>query len=63
MRYLLLLLAFLGVCGCDTPYTHPLTVDDWVQAQGQDIVCLDDGFDSVCIKVIAGTTGRKRRTW
>ena len=45
--------------GCDTPYTQPLTVDDWVKAQGQDTVCLDDGFDAVCVKVIPGPRGER----
>ena len=58
MRYITILaMLFIFLLGCDTPYTHPLTVDDFVKAQGQDTVCLNDGFDSVCIKVVPGPKG------
>ena len=45
--------------GCsDVPYTGPaLTVDNvdrYLSTTGQDTVCLQDGFDSLCIKVIPG---------
>lgn len=46
-----------SLTGCtDTPYTGPmLTVDDvnrYLNATGEDTVCLQDGFDSICIRVI-----------
>ena len=59
MRYIFFLLMAVLCAGCDTPYTHPLSVDDWVKTQGDDTVCLDDGFDTVCIKTIPGAKGEK----
>ena len=51
----------LSVIGCETPYTGPMLtvdhVDRYLHAVGEDTVCLQDGFDSVCIKVIPGAQG------
>lgn len=52
-----LLIMFISIAGCsDVPYTGPvLTVDDvnrYLKSTGEDTVCLQDGFDSICIKVI-----------
>ena len=46
-----------SIIGCtDVPYTGPmLTVDDvdrYLNSLGEDTVCLQDGFDSICIKVV-----------
>ena len=46
-----------SLIGCtDVPYTGPmLTVDDvdrYLNSLGEDTVCLQDGFDSICIKVV-----------
>ena len=46
----------VSIIGCDIPYTGPiLSVDDvdrYLKSTGEDTVCLQDGFDSICIKVI-----------
>ena len=52
------------ITGCsDIPYTGPmLTVDDvdkYLSKTGGDTVCLQDGFDSVCLKVIEGPQGKR----
>lgn len=61
MFRLLWIFSFILAVGCETPYTGPvLTVDDvdrYLGATGEDTVCLQDGFDSVCIKVIPGPQG------
>lgn len=45
-----------SIIGCDVPYMGPiLSVDDvdrYIKSTGEDTVCLNDGFDSVCIKVV-----------
>ena len=53
---------FASLIGCtDIPYTGPmLTVDDvdrYLNAIGEDTVCLQDGFDSICIKVVPEKSG------
>ena len=55
----LLLAIFLisvGIVGCDVPYTGPaLTVNDvnrFLKSKGEDTVCVHDGFDSVCLRVV-----------
>lgn len=55
-RSLGLLIMFIGFAGCsDVPYTGPvLTVDNvdrYLQSTGEDTICLQDGFDSICLKV------------
>ncbi|MDE0322514.1 MAG: collagen-like protein [Candidatus Poribacteria bacterium] len=51
----------LSIIGCEIPYTGPMLtvdhVDQYLHRTGQDNVCLQDGFDSICIKVIPGTQG------
>lgn len=52
-----ILITLLSIVGCsDVPYTGPmLTVDDvdrYLSAAGESTVCLQDGFDSVCIKLV-----------
>ena len=51
-----------SLIGCtDVPYTGPmLTVDDvdrYLNATGEDTVCLHDGFDTICLKVVPGKSG------
>ena len=51
------LIALFSLIGCtDVPYTGPmLTVDDvdrYLESLGEDTVCLHDGFDTICIKVV-----------
>ena len=52
------LILMIGVVGCsDVPYTGPIltvdSVDSFLRSTGQDVVCLQDGFDSVCLKIAA----------
>ena len=46
----------MSIIGCDVPYTGPiLSVDDvdrYLKSTGEDTVCLQDGFDSICIRVV-----------
>ena len=64
-RYLSLisgvLILLISITGCtDVPYTGPtLTVghvDQYLNAIEQDTVCLQDGFDTVCVKLLLDTT-------
>ena len=55
-------IVLLSLIGCtDTPYTGPmLTVDDvdrYLESLDEDTICLDDGFDTVCLKVVPGKRG------
>lgn len=51
----------LSIIGCEIPYTGPMLtvdrVDQYLHSTGKDNVCLQDGFDSICIKVIPGPQG------
>jgi hypothetical protein len=56
-----LLIMLISITGCsDVPYTGPtLTVghvDQYLDAIEQDTVCLRDGFDTVCVKLLLDTT-------
>ena len=56
-----ILIMFISVIGCsDVPYTGPtLTVghvDQYLDAIEQDTVCLQDGFDTVCVKLLLDET-------
>lgn len=59
-RYFVLLLIVV-LLGCEVPYTGPMlsvdNVDRYLGATGEDTVCLQDGFDSVCLKVVEGPQG------
>ncbi len=55
------LIIFISITGCtDVPYTGPtLTVghvDQYLNTIEQDTVCLQDGFDTVCVKLLLDTT-------
>ena len=55
------LIVLISVTGCsDVPYTGPtLTVghvDQYLNAIEEDTVCLQDGFDTVCVKLLLDTT-------
>ena len=58
---LLLFMMFLVFACSDVPYTGPmLTVDDvdrYLNSTGEDTVCLQDGFDSICVQLVPGPTG------
>ena len=64
MKYLLFLtmITMFLLQACDVPYTgNVLTVNDidnFIETTGEDTVCLADGFDSVCIKMIQGQDGK-----
>ena len=51
----------LSIIGCEIPYTGPMLtvdrVDQYLRNTGEDNVCLQDGFDSICIKIIPGPEG------
>lgn len=56
-----LLIMLISITGCsDIPYTGPtLTighVDQYLNAIEGDTVCLQDGFDTVCVKLLLDTT-------
>lgn len=47
----------IGIVGCsDVPYTGPIlsvdSVDRYLDSTGEDTVCLQDGFDTVCLRVV-----------
>lgn len=53
------LILFLGVIGCsDVPYSGPILsvdhVDRYLDSVGEDTICLQDGFDSICLKEVPG---------
>ena len=58
MKKLLLaiLVMSVSIIGCEVPYTGPLLsvndVDRYLKSTGEDTVCIQDGFDSVCLKVV-----------
>ena len=56
-----ILIMFISIIGCsDVPYTGPTltagNVDDYLNTIEQDTVCLQDGFDTVCVKLLLDTT-------
>lgn len=56
-----ILIVLISITGCsDVPYTGPtLTVrhvDQYLNAIEGDTVCLQDGFDTVCVKLLLDTT-------
>ncbi len=64
MFKLLWIFSFILAVGCsEIPYTgRVLTVNDvdrYLTATGEDTICLQDGFDSVCIKVVEGPQGQR----
>ena len=68
MKHLLFItmLTVLLFQACDIPYTGDTLsvrdVDKYLEKTGGDTVCLQDGFDSVCLKVIPGPRGKKGDT-
>ena len=52
--------------GCDAPHTGPLLsvrdVDQYLSEMGTDTVCIQDGFDSVCVRVIVKEVEKQRDT-
>ena len=56
-----LLIMIVSIIGCsDVPYTGPMLtvghVDQYLNAIEQDTVCLQDGFDAVCVKLLLDKT-------
>ena len=56
---LVCILPILQLCivGCsDVPYTGPVltvdSVDRYLNSTGEDTICLQDGFDTICLKVV-----------
>ena len=55
-------LAMLTIGCSDVPYTRPLmSIDDVISSAGDHTICLDDGFDTVCVKAIPGRDGQDGR--
>lgn len=51
-----ILIILFSITGCsEVPYTGPVLtinhIDTYLNATGEDTVCLQDGFDSVCVKL------------
>ncbi len=56
------LILIFSVIGCsDVPYTGPILkvdhVDRYLDSVGEDTICLQDGFDSICLKQVPGEEG------
>lgn len=56
-----LLIMLVSITGCsDVPYSGPVLtaghVDQYLNTIEQDTVCLQDGFDTVCVKLLLDTT-------
>lgn len=54
-----IVVVLFSLIGCtDVPYTGPMLtpddVDRYLNSLGEDTICLQDGFDSICIKVVPG---------
>lgn len=54
-----ILIILLSITGCsDVPYTGPVLsvdhVDRYLASTGEDTICLQDGFDSICLKQLSG---------
>lgn len=66
MKKLLLAIFIMSVSviGCEIPYTGPLlTVNDvnqFLRSTGEDTVCVQDGFDSVCLRVTVREVERQQ---
>ena len=47
---------------CNTPYTGDLGPEDfngWIESESEDFVCLNNGFDQLCVRTITGPQGPK----
>ena len=58
---IILLIMLISITGCsDVPYSGPVLtaghVDQYLNTIEQDTVCLQDGFDTVCVKLLLDTT-------
>ncbi|MCY3742599.1 MAG: hypothetical protein OXH00_16410 [Candidatus Poribacteria bacterium] len=56
-----LLIVFISVAGCtDVPYSGPVVtsgdLDQYLNTIEQDTVCLEDGFDAICVKLLLDKT-------
>ena len=55
-------LSFFMVGCSDVPYSRPLvSIDDVLRTADGDTICLEDGFDAVCVKAIPGRDGKDGR--
>ena len=62
MKILTVLVFLSALYGCDTPYTGhigPNNFNGWITEEGEDFICLANGFDTLCIKAIPGETGKE----
>lgn len=56
-----LLIILTSVAGCtDVPYSGPIVtsgdLDQYLNTIGQDTICLEDGFDKICVKLLLDKT-------
>lgn len=56
-----LLIILASITGCtDVPYSGPIVtsgdLDQYFNTKGQDTVCLQDGFDAICVKLLLDET-------
>ena len=55
----------VSVIGCDVPYSGPmLTVNDvdrYLKSTGEDTVCLHDGFDTICLRVVVQEVEKREK--
>ena len=59
-----ILIALFTIVGCsDVPYTGPILlpddVDQYLASTDEDSICLYDGFDTYCLKLIPGARGER----
>ena len=56
----------VNLIGCEIPYTGPLLsvrdVDRYLNETGADTVCIQDGFDSVCLRVVVREVESQRES-
>lgn len=66
MLFAIFIFMFVSIIGCEVPYTGPLLsvndVTQFLETTGEDTVCVQDGFDSVCLRVVVREVERQRDT-
>ncbi|MDE0427577.1 hypothetical protein F4Y59_13240 [Candidatus Poribacteria bacterium] len=66
LLFAIFIFMFVSIIGCEVPYTGPLLsvndVTQFLRSKGEDTVCVQDGFDSVCLKVVVRKVERQGDT-
>ncbi len=66
LLFAIFIFMFVSIIGCEVPYTGPLLsvndVTQFLRSKGEDTVCVQDGFDSVCLKVVVREVERQGET-